>query len=269
MNAIIDLSYEQVDGISYNHTFIRPGTVLAPNLTGYFTSDHLLPPEESQGPAHSWGESYLNSEPCYPYKDTADIVNIKHNPPYFCRRSSGQQEFAYRFKEYNPEDREKTYPFLTNRVLTVSPGSCNKYTMTSTNPPMNCTISNEAGFVHLYSNSTSQQTSFCVPLSSEGCSATVYIYGGLKSPDLDEDYSCGNRSKWIWAFRAPDPGSPDPTVIFECPITVSQVSNAFADAQQIPNAVARVAAASIGLNGRWSGNISDRIWTQYSFNSNQ
>ena len=223
--------------------------------------------ELNQAMAHSWGEGSQYGGLCEPYNSVADISNSKSNPPYFCRRTLGQQEFAYRFKEYNPTDVGKTYPYFTERIITVSSGTCIQYNvLDAQSPPTTSNCIGYPGWNYSFFNST-YNSSLCIPFSSAGWSATIYIYNGTQPPGLDEDSSCGNRCKWIWAYRAWGPDLNDSPAIFQCPITVSEVSNTKMDAQQIPDSVARTAAASIALQGRWTGTEEDKNWIQYQFNA--
>ena len=243
--------------------------VRARNLTAYFNANESLSDEDNQATAHSWGEISQSLESCGPYNDITDISNFKYDPPYYCRRTPGQQEFAYRVKEYNPRDTEESYPSFTNLIITVSSGTCFKYSVAKAATFEDQCI-DQPGRNYTFSNST-YASSICIPQARDGWSATIYINRGLKTPVLDEANSCGDRCKWIWAFRTLgqyDYLEPqDPAASFQCPITVSEVSNTTMDAQQIPDSVARVAAASIALQGKWTGLVDDKIWTQYQFNA--
>ena len=261
-NAVIGFSYEVNDGTSYNDTYLTNGMVLVKDLTAYYHGNESLSNENNQAVAHSWGEGYAGN--CGPYDDITDISNSKYGPPYFCRRTPGQQEFAYRFREYNPNDTGKNYPSFTNRIITVSSGACFTYFVPHAEHPGTQCIDLQ-GFNYTFYNST-YSSSICIPFGSAGWSSTIYIYRGKQTPVADEASSCGDRCKWVWAYRAWGPGLEDPTTIFQCPITVSEVSNTTTDAQQIPDSVARVAAASIALQGRWTGTWENPDWTQYQFN---
>ena len=241
--------------------------VRARNLTAYFNANESLSDELNQATAHSWGEISQSLESCGPYNDITDISNSKYDPPYYCRRTSEPQEFAYRFKEYNPSDTEETYPFFTDRIITVSSGTCFKYEVPNADLPGTQCIDPQARN-YTFQNST-YTSSICIPIASDGWAATIYMYLGTKTPVYDEANRCGDRCMWIWAFRTwgPEIGPQSPPAIFQCPITVNEVSNATMDAQQIPDAVARVAAASIALQGRWTGPETNKIWTQYQFNA--
>lgn len=64
----------------------------------------------------------------------------------------------------------------------------------------------------------------------------------------------------MWAHKARGHG--EAPEFFECPITVSEVHNATNNTDYVPDGIARLAAASFGLQGR-SGKDGERI--QYLF----
>ena len=260
--ATITLTYSVDDGKDYNDTYTKAGTVTASNLASYFNGNNSLGYEDNQALAHSWGQS-TKAQPCESYMDIAEVYESRNNPFYFCRRTTGKQEFAYRFKEFNNDDVDKIYPYFTNRLVTASSGLCFEYTV----------LSNTFGYDHdgnklcnfTFSNST-YTSSISIPMSSERWSATVYIYRGPDLPQLTEVNSCGDRCLWIWAHRTSVPNN-NTSTLFQCPVTISEVSNATTPLHDIPDPVARVAAASIALQGRWAWNGANKTWTQYQFNA--
>ncbi|KAL8955855.1 MAG: hypothetical protein Q9193_006438 [Seirophora villosa] len=260
--ALISLTFSVDDGKTYNDTYFTGGLVHAPNMTNY----HFRKPgdsltlEESLGIAHSFGESYQSSKNCGRYNQSAEIYDATKNPPYFCR--TGQPEFAYRFKEYNQNDTERMYPSLTNRIITTSCGRCFKYEETSQTAEQEL---NAYGTATLYTFSNGSHTeNIAIPLSHQGWAATTYVYRGQKLPQRATGQSCGDRCLWIWAVRFGVQDEPEST-LFQCPITVGNVTNTALEAHKVPNGIALVTAASIALNGRWSGKIEDKHWTQYQF----
>ena len=49
------------------------------------------------------------------------------------------------------------------------------------------------------------------------------------------------------------------------PITINEVSNLTNVSQAISNRTARIAASSIVLTGRWTGEPDNQNWTQYQY----
>lgn len=122
---MISLTYSIVDGTSWNDTYTRPGVANASNLTCYFDSlnswggcggDVI-----SQALVHAYGDIALSSD-CGAYNSTSDILKSKNDYHYYCKWTRYQQKFAYRFNEYNPEDKQRTFPQFTQRVVTASAG---------------------------------------------------------------------------------------------------------------------------------------------------
>lgn len=249
------------DGKTFSDTYFTTGTVNASNLTSYFRNQNVsLRAEDSQALAHTYGEVARGG--CELYEDIAQVYKSSNNPPYFCRQTSGKHEFAFRFQEYNHDDRARMYPARTNRVITASSGECFQYTA------HNHTLAPDlydkmSAYNYPFYNST-YNSSISIPISSDGWSATTYIYRGKKLPHLAEANSCGDRCMWLWAHRTSVPDN-DKSTFFQCPITISRVRNATTDEQDVPDWIARVAAVSIALQGRWSGPEHDKIWTQYQF----
>lgn len=252
------------DGQTFRHTYFTTGMVDASSLIGYSNGISTLTPENNQALAHSYGEVARRAEECGRYQDIGQVYNSTDNPLYFCRRTPGKQEFAYRFKEYNQMDRERRYPSLTERVITASSGACLRYTKLHRTLGRDL-YDNMAANNYTFSNSTYTST-ISIPISSDGWAATTYIYRGPALPHLTVENSCGDRCMWIWAHRTSVPGN-DTSTFFQCPITISKVSNATTDLQDVPDSVARVAAASIALQGRWAGPLENKIWTQYQFHA--
>lgn len=65
---------------------------------------------------------------------------------------------------------------------------------------------------------------------------------------------------WMWAHQNLGKGAS--SIFYRCPITISNVSNTVDKRQQVPDDVALLAAASIGVNGLVDANGN---WTQFQF----
>jgi hypothetical protein len=198
---LINLTYAIDEGTNWNDTYKKPGTVHAPNLSCYIhnqTCPGALLEEVSQSMAHSYGELTLSST-CGSYNDTSDILKSWYNYRYYCRRTRDRQEFAYRFSEYNPDDKEETYPFFTDRIITASSGPCFEYSEVGASPGF---VANQypTALNYEYTNgSISGNTS--IPLQSGALNGTTYIYRGIDIPQRATTYACGPRCIWMWAHR--------------------------------------------------------------------
>jgi hypothetical protein len=153
--AVVGLTFETIDGVGYNDTFIqlnRP--VHVPKLDCYYrvrnnkrnrivgecTGDDpgdLRGQETLQTIAHSYGDAFADADIGF-YNTTDDIINSKYDYRYWVRSSPEDfsatlrvfprnLEYAYRYREYNPKDTQRVYPSFTNRIVTVSPGVCSVY----------------------------------------------------------------------------------------------------------------------------------------------
>lgn len=266
--ASISLTYSVDDGTDYRGTYTRDGIVNASYLSCYqrlgldcetsITTGHAL--------AHAYGE-YGSPFLCGDYTELADVLNSTVDYAYYCRQTPQNREFAYRFNEYNPTDEQFSYPHFTNRIITAWSGACLRYNVTAKVQVPE--ISGDGQGQNMsYGNSTFNG-SITIPDAALGLASTTYIYRGPDPPEANGPAtSCGDRCVMMWASKNSSASPNDSTTLFQCPINVSPVSNVMQDAHQVPDSVARIAAASIALQGRWSPNNGDRDYTQYQFYTN-
>lgn len=117
--GLMSLTYNVSDGLTYNDTYIRDGKVNGPDLScirmQYHQEACALDEVTIETVAHAYGEMNLAAE-FRGYDDIAEVLNSRHNYGFYWRQTRNRQQFAYRFKEYNPDDKEKVYPYLTNRT---------------------------------------------------------------------------------------------------------------------------------------------------------
>ncbi|MCJ1268370.1 hypothetical protein MMC22_008258 [Lobaria immixta] len=248
--ALISQVYSMQGGTNWNETYIRPARINASDLSCYYHHRYddqkyvcETSPEVVQGIVHAYGEhafgSLSDSNDCVNYTNVEDVLRSGTNPKYYCRRTPpGQQEFAYRFLEYNPQDHQRTYPFMTDRVITASAGQCYQYSLLQREK-----AAGGRSFNFTYANKTFSD-SILIPAQIDNFLGTVYIYRGLNTPQNATRYSCGPRCIWMWAYRN---GRNDN--FYQCPITVNSVQNASQDAHRVSDDIARLAASSIGLQG--------------------
>ncbi|KAL8726216.1 MAG: hypothetical protein Q9166_006841 [cf. Caloplaca sp. 2 TL-2023] len=266
--ALVTLTFDMVDGKSFNDTYKTHGIVNASNLACYEWLKHECNwGATAHARAHQYGERAQDSG-CGLYNDITDVVTSEHNHAYYCSQHISNREFAYRFNEYNPEDSEGIYPRFTDRTITASSGECLVYD--SLNETFAADVDGQgAGSNFTYSNGTFTEH-IQIPRSSLGLSATTYMYKGFQAPQYT-DKSCGPRCMWLWAYKNPyrdqKKDEKDPPRFYKCPITVDVVRNASNDSHVVPDGVARIAAVSIALQGRTSGPLHhpDLNFNQYQF----
>lgn len=262
--ASINLTYSVDDGTDFRGTFIREGIVNASNLSCYYGSGKCPQTVTRHALAHDYGE-YAGSFECGNYTKLDEVLNSPLNYPYYCRNTPNMQEFSYRFNEYNFDDKKKSYPYFTNRILTVQSGDCLTYEETNRTYLRDVT-GDGSGYKISFRNDT-YNNSISLPKSSLGNFATTFIYRDIKPPAEAKANACGDRCITMWAYQNPVTSNLTGR-FYQCPINVSSVSNATQNAHRIPDDVAREAAASIALQGRWSGTIDDQHYTQYQFYAN-
>ena len=212
--------------------------------------------------ANTFGRALQGQENCT-YQDDTDIMNGHQSCVYFNGNNTKQGEFAYRFKEYNPSDSVKAYPYLSNRTIRASAGQCYQYSVDMANSPF---ISNQDGTnnVRLYKFGNSSYTAYLsIPRDQFATKCTTYVYNGTLSPQNATKITCGPRCITMYALRLGGDLNGPSTAIFECPISISNVNNATADYQEVPDHVARTAASSIALSGRLVHTQSRHSWAQY------
>ena len=263
VNAITTLTYTVNDGIDYHGIYTSNGIVNAAHHTCYQerndTQDDCPSRVTAHAVAHTYGEISLGSEEGL-YDTLSDVLSSQHLYGYYHRSSRNRQQYAYRFNEYNPSDSRRVYPFITNRTITAEALNCLKYRQINTDgrDPQTITYENVAD--------KTDQGNITIPVEYLGREGTTYIYRGYHDPPAAPLYSCGDRCLLMWAYQ--NIGAHSKGAFFQCPVNISVVKNAWRPEHNIPNDVAKVAAASIALQGRFVGdyqNYSLKDFEQYQF----
>ncbi|KAL8727357.1 MAG: hypothetical protein Q9166_006126 [cf. Caloplaca sp. 2 TL-2023] len=175
--------------------------VSVPRIVCYYnngtcTTDQNQPPEIAQNEAHGYGELTHGALECW-YTTDNDIFESSQDFQYF--QSSNSQQFAYRFSEYNPNDRSQAYPYSTNRLNKTSPGQCDRYTpepsyhVDSTDGP-------ESKVVYPFSNGTNDDQ-IAVSRPDTAYDSTTYASNGSQAPQNTSAAACGPRCIWLYAIR--------------------------------------------------------------------
>ncbi|KAI4240907.1 MAG: hypothetical protein LQ352_007541, partial [Teloschistes flavicans] len=246
------------------------GIVSVPLVDCYYnngtcTTNSTEPPEIAQNEAHSYGEITPGQRPCL-YTTDDDIFSARQNCQYFSNRD--QQEFAYRFMEYNPNyDNAHAYPYLTKRLIKASAGACYQYT-TGTSWDIASHDGPRSVRVWPYTNGTYNGT-ISIPIPDTANDSTTYAYLGDLTPQDAIEQACGPRCIYLYAVRFGGPVTNRSEAVFQCSITISNVTNDMDPAHVVPDNTARMAAASIALTGRYTepnpnGNgTAEQRWQQY------
>ncbi|KAL8947499.1 MAG: hypothetical protein Q9222_006228 [Ikaeria aurantiellina] len=191
------------------------------------------------------------------YTEISEVIESKVDYRYYKRGKPKRPQYAYRFNEYNPNDTQKAYPFFTNRTITVEALNCIKYRETGTDKKDPQTIH--------YKNET-HTGNITIPKEYLGLEGTTYIYRGHSVPAQASlpNVVCGDRCLWMWAYKNPS-RPPGATAFYQCPVKVSTVQNASLPEHEVPHDVARLAAAAIAMQGRWTGRFENQDYTQHQW----
>lgn len=264
--AMIGLMYSADSGTNYKGTYFTPGTVNASGLTCYADNNACpIQPEVQQIVAHTYGEMAQGNILCA-YNDISEVITSIANCLFYYHLAPNNQQYAYRFSELNPQDTARIYPRFTNRIITASSGECYNYTIDTTSGQKVDDLNGDlAAYNWSYSNGT-VNGSITIPTLYSAFDSTTYIYRGTKIPQNETESSCGPRCMWMWAFKAFSSLTADhnqPMAVYQCPISISPVSNVTEDSQIVSDGMAKLAAASIALQGRYVNVANGQIWTQY------
>ncbi len=260
-----------VDGRNFNDTYTKHGIVNVSDLTKYYNRDYPdleSWPVTAHATAHSYGERVQGTR-CGSYKNISEVVKSKHDHAYYCSNNTANPEFTYRFNEYNPGDLQETFPRFTNRTITAWAGECLVYDVKKRTDGPDDVDGRGPGTTFSYGNDTFNEE-IEIPISSLGGSYTTYMYRGFDAPPKAPLQTCGDhRCMWLWAFKNAHVNKTDhdrePPKFYKCPITISNVTNTRDDSQIVSDDVARIAAVSIALQGRWSGLSENRNFRSYQF----
>ncbi|KAL8651895.1 MAG: hypothetical protein Q9226_004493 [Calogaya cf. arnoldii] len=265
--AMIGLTYSMDNGVDSTTITTSHGNVSVPRVDCYYNKGICTtlpdqPPEIAQNEAHAYGELTEGLEGC-PYATDDDIFNSPQDCEYFY--SNRGQEFAYRFAEYNPQDRgRRAYPYQTRRLIKVSSGQCYR------SSPRKADIyfapfkdEPRSMMVLRISNGTDDERVW-VDRSDTAFDSTTYAYTGEQAPQNATAQACGPRCIWVYAIRWNGTVTNRGIDVFKCPITVSNVTNVDDPAHIVPDNTARMAAASIALTGRYTNPKGPmKHWQQY------
>lgn len=263
---MIGLTYAMEGGTNSTGIIRRHGLVHAANLTCFF-SDGICAaaPETAQLQAHAYGDLVRSQTRC-DYTDESQIKDAPQNCSYFrSTRTGGEPEYAFRYADYNPSDVARAYPLLTDRIVKASTGRCLQY---SINVNDSYAIDTPDGIketmVWLYSNETFNG-SISIPKPNGAFDSTTYIFNGISAPQDADLQACGPRCINVYAMRWEGKLTDRPKTLFQCPITVSEVSHTTNEMQVLPAENARLAAASIALSGRYTNPNGTHFehWEQY------
>ena len=249
----------------------RAGNVSVPMLDSYYYHDVNqigaqpagpgYPEEINQGQAHAYGVNTRSQKRCL-YSTDDDIIASNQSCIYFYNRNG--RDFAFRYSEYDPQDTARSYPYLTDRIVKASTGDCHQYAVSSSYL-RDSNDGLQAEFVWSFNNDTYDGV-LPIPKASQAFDSTTYVYNGTDLPQNTTTEACGPRCLWVYAFQDTGPlREMKPPELYQCPITITDVSNVTNDAQMLSDDNARIAAASITLTGRYTNpnRSEEKHWEQH------
>lgn len=259
LSALINLGLTIEDGHDHECTYHRSGKALISKVDCFYHNGGCSRPVPTLALAHTYGEMSLAYNRGA-YDDVLTLVKTKQDFKVWRRR--GKPEHAHRFSEYNQNDTQRAYPFFTDRVITSASGKCIEYDQDHKTEPAMLGDQNAKKFT--YRNETFHDT-IIIPASAMGKNGTTYIYRGSNVPALANSprVTCGDRCMFVWVYK--NPGKAGGPKFYQCPITVSTVSNTKHKEHDVPDAVARVAAVSIALAGQRQASVGNPQFYQYRF----
>lgn len=253
--GMIGLTYSMENGIDSSGTITKNGMINATRLDCFYVNDQCKKSEiVQQGLAHAYGETITGRHGCR-YTKESEIQSSAQNCSYF--QHTDGREFAIRYAEYNPEDRGHAYPFFTDRIVKASAGECSQYDIDHVSEISSGDGTDDTWLWTIVKNSTVKET-LSIPKRDAAYEGTTYIYNGTNAPPGAPLQACGPRCISLYAWRSGGNTTHRGQAVFKCPITVSEMTNVDEDWQNLPDNIARYAAASIALTGR---NAPD--WRQY------
>lgn len=254
------------DGIT-----LVPGTVTVPKLDCFYRagSERCLNRDRyDPAIAHTYGAAGIVRGQDCGYDTAEDLVLGRQTCPYFYRRND-RREFAYRYADSNPDDSAHAYPYLgAGRIVTASASNCNAYKVPKAPSRGRATTNDSDGtnnvFIWPFVNATAN-TTIEVPRSACAQSSTTYIWNDKVLPRYTRAQACGPRCVFMYALRDMiRPQGRQELFMFQCQVTVSPVSGITHPAHRLSDDVARTAAASIALTGRWRVPRKGEVdWRQY------
>ena len=261
----ISLTYTLEYGLDSKGTYTTEDFLNASTLEYFYGPDTKASsdaPDMNMKIANSYGRLVRGDPTCF-YALDGQISQEAQLCEYFQREDG--QEFAYRFWELNPKDVKIAYPYLTDRNIRAYPRQCFEYQVR--NPTyFDTSDGTQCGMSIPFYNETYSGT-IQIPRYNSAFDATTFIWNDSLAPQNATVTSCGPRCLQVFAFRSHGIQTNRSSAMFSCSITVSEVNNATQPAHNVPDDVARIAAASIALSGRYMNmnpyRPGEKDWHQY------
>ena len=238
MIAVVQLTYSVPNSTG---TIYVPGTIQISKLDHYYPKNNsaVIPSlGAEQAQAHMYG--FVTST--YNLGNASDLVASQEsgrNAPAGYLTYDLVDHWVAQFTETNPDSKQL---FYTNRTANSS-WLCTSYDVLTGQDGDRTNITYHDG---------EQIRSFDV--GETGPEATTYI--------TETEVVCGPRCAQVWAFQTQIPEMGILPTLYQCNITISNVSNPYHPEHILPDMQARIAAGAIGLDGFQHDNTTKQ-WVRY------
>ncbi|KAL9603993.1 MAG: hypothetical protein Q9219_000755 [cf. Caloplaca sp. 3 TL-2023] len=252
--ALTSLTFTVEDGKDSTNIYVREGQVNVPDLSCYYRdkTQQKCPSEvTTQASAHIYGEMSLAAE-VGSYRDISDVLRSTNDYQYYHREDPRQ--YAYRFNEYNIDDTQRRYPFFTDRTFTAESLHCSRHDE----------LSKEGKESTTFTYGSPDGGNITIPNNFLGREGTTYIYKAFHAPAGADWFSCGDKCLKMWAYKNPW-GARKSGFFYECDVSISSVSNAYATQHEIPDKTIKEALAAIALRGQYRGEKGGLNYQQQQF----
>ena len=214
------------------------GAVNISNMTQYYFADAVSQTSANQLMAHTYGQMSFNLNWSIISIDQPDLSPVQpltlvasQGTNYWMADNYGQ----YVFQQWPAESTTTNGAFYSNRTI-IANTTCYVYDVTQG-------ADGDSQQIYYTKNGTMQVVDFQM---IEPDSTTYYT-----SP---QDGDCGPRCANVCAFE----NSGSTGFYHECNITISNVNNATLPEHEIPDEIAKLAAASIALQGYQAKNVANQ-----------
>lgn len=236
--AFVQLTYSMDDA---SGALVEPGDVRIAKMDHYYPKNNTAEIPSlggEQATVHNYGyisSSYLQGN----VSDLLEILDVGVAGSGTFLTYNLVDHWVYQYYEANTKLRANYY---TNRTVNVT-WLCSAYDVVDGGDGSTNDITYLDG---------DQRVPFFV--GQGGPAATTYI--------TETQEVCGPRCARVWAFQSAISAMGILPTLYDCNITVSNVSNAYQPEHLIPDMQARLAAGSIGLEGFQRPNTT-RQWVRY------
>lgn len=251
--AVLPLFVLLKSGYNSSGITVSQGYVAVPRLDCFYRHD-MAECEENHYPgdatiAHTYGKRRTFGDLDCDYQSFDDIYKGPQTCLYFIRND--RREFTVRYADSNPTDLINAYPYYgAKRIITIAATNCNGTFNVTDHDTVASSDGIDSDFAWPFENSTGTYP-LSIPRSILAAYSTTYVWNDTELPPSSTSEACGPRCVVLYALRDMHRGPKHEISIFQCHVTISPMANVKDPAHVLSDSMARTAAASIALSGRW------------------